>query len=138
MAQLERAMYLRRWREHLPPGSRVLDLGGGVGRFSLWLLEQGCEVELVDPDLRSLWRAVRSAGQLDTGRLDVHWSTGEHLPELAPVDVRNAYVHGPQSRKLFVLPAPPPVPAAKAEPAGGCGGGAEASSHRVCGSHDPY
>lgn len=85
--QLERALYLRRWGDHLPAGARVLDLGGGVGRFAMWLLERGCAVELVDPDLRSLWRAVRSAGQLEAGRLDVHWSTGEHLPDLAPVDV---------------------------------------------------
>ena len=86
--QLERELYLARWRAHLPtaPGTRVLDLGGGIGRFTTWLLQQGLTVELVDPDLRSLWRAVSHAAGLP-GALDVHWSTGEHLPELAPVDV---------------------------------------------------
>lgn len=83
---VERAIYLERWAPWLPGGGRVLDLGGGVGRFTTWLLERGGEVELVDPDLRSLWRAV-SASVGGAGRLDVHWSTGEHLPELAAVDV---------------------------------------------------
>lgn len=84
--QAERALYLDRWAPHLPGGARVLDLGGGVGRFMAWLLGQGCTVELVDPDLRSLWRAVSAAGRIGGGALDVHWSTGEALPPLAPVD----------------------------------------------------
>ena len=84
---VERALYLELWEPFLPHGARVLDLGGGVGRFMQWLLARDCAVELVDPDLRSLWRAVGSAALQGEGRLDVHWSTGESLPELAPVDV---------------------------------------------------
>ena len=83
---VERAIYLEHWERHLRPGCRVLDLGGGVGRFTAWLLERGCEVELVDPDLRSLWRAL-SAVVGGPGSVDLHWATGETLPELAPVDV---------------------------------------------------
>ncbi len=82
---LERELYLRRWGPHLPAGQRVLDLGGGVGRFTRHLLERGGEVELVDPDLRSLWRAVSHSVGLP-GRLDVHWTTGEKLPTLPRVD----------------------------------------------------
>lgn len=83
---VERALYLDFWAEHLPAaGDRVLDLGGGVGRFMDWLLDRDCAVELVDPDLRSLWRAVTSAAG-KPGALDVHWTTGERLPELAPLD----------------------------------------------------
>jgi len=83
---VERALYLDRWEQYLAPRTRVLDLGGGVGRFTTWLLDRGCEVELVDPDLRSLWAAVSSAAGRP-GALDVHWTTGESLPELEPVDV---------------------------------------------------
>lgn len=83
---LERDLYWRRWAPWVPPGSRVLDLGGGIGRFTQLLLQQGCSVELVDPDLESLRRAVWHAAGLP-GALDVHWTTGEQLPELAPVDV---------------------------------------------------
>ena len=83
---VERALYLDFWADWLPEaGHRVLDLGGGVGRFMDWLLSQDCAVELVDPDLRSLWRAVTSAAGKG-GALDVHWSTGECLPSIEPVD----------------------------------------------------
>jgi len=82
----ERTLYLDRWAEHLPARSRVLDLGGGIGRFTQWLLDRECDVELVDPDLRSLWTAVDHAvGR--PGRLDVHWTTGDCLPSVGPVDV---------------------------------------------------
>lgn len=83
---LERDLYVARWDRYVAPGCRVLDLGGGIGRFTTWALDRGCDVELVDPDLRSLWRAVAHAVDRP-GRLDVHWSTGERLPDLAPVDV---------------------------------------------------
>ncbi|MEC9391204.1 MAG: class I SAM-dependent methyltransferase [Myxococcota bacterium] len=83
---LERAMYMDRWADHIPAGSRVLDVGGGIGRFTQWCLDRGCDVHLVDPDLRSLWAAVRHAGGRP-GRLDVHWTTGDRLPSIAPVDV---------------------------------------------------
>lgn len=48
------------WIERfLPPaGSRVLDIGGGPGRYSIWLAEQGYRVTLADlsPDLLDLAR----------------------------------------------------------------------------------
>ena len=87
---LERALYEDRWSQHVPAGSRVLDLGCGIGRFSTWLLARGCEVESVDPDLRCLRALVRHAAALPEtggGRLAAHWSTGETLPDLAPVDL---------------------------------------------------
>lgn len=36
-----------------PPGARVLDIGGGPGRYAIWLAEQGYRVTLADlsPDL---------------------------------------------------------------------------------------
>jgi len=83
---LERELYLRQWGEYIKPGCRVMDLGGGIGRFTQWCLDQGCEVELVDPDLRSLWAAVEHAAGRP-GRLDVHWTTGDRLPDVAPFDV---------------------------------------------------
>jgi 2-polyprenyl-3-methyl-5-hydroxy-6-metoxy-1,4-benzoquinol methylase len=91
---VERALYLDRWETRLTPADgdrlRVLDVGCGIGRFATWMLARGCEVEAVDPDLRSLRALVRHAAELGragcAGRLDVHWATGETLPDLAPVD----------------------------------------------------
>ena len=44
--------------DHLPPSGRVLDAGGGAGRYSIWLAERGYDVTLVD----------LSAGQLAVAR----------------------------------------------------------------------
>ena len=33
---------------YVKPGDRVLDIGGGPGRYSLYLAEQGCDVTLLD------------------------------------------------------------------------------------------
>lgn len=83
--RLERDLYWRRWAPRLRKAGRVLDLGGGIGRFSSLLLDLGWEVELVDPDLRSLQRAVwHAAGK--PGKLAVHWTSGELLPPMAPVE----------------------------------------------------
>lgn len=86
LKRVERELYVHWWREHIRPGLRVLDLGGGIGRFTQMFLDLGCEVELVDPDIRSLRCALdHAAGR--PGRLDLHWTTGEELPDLPPVDV---------------------------------------------------
>ncbi len=83
---LERDLYLHLWEEYMASAGRILDLGGGIGRFTQWFLARGLEVELVDPDLRSLWRALQhSAG--GEGRLDLHWSTAEYLPPMRPFDL---------------------------------------------------
>jgi 2-polyprenyl-3-methyl-5-hydroxy-6-metoxy-1,4-benzoquinol methylase len=44
---------------HLPPEGRVLDLGGGPGRYTLWLAERGYRVALADlsPALLDIARA---------------------------------------------------------------------------------
>src|SRR5215208_6831641 len=33
---------------HLPPGARVLDIGGGPGRYAIWLAQRGHPVVLTD------------------------------------------------------------------------------------------
>ncbi|HKC76672.1 MAG TPA: class I SAM-dependent methyltransferase [Chloroflexota bacterium] len=54
---------------YLPPGARVLDSGGGPGRYSLWLAERGHRVVLADlsPELLAIARdkvAASAAGAL--------------------------------------------------------------------------
>ena len=83
---LERDLYQHHWGQWFEGAQRVLDLGCGAGRFTQWLLAHGREVEAVDPDLRSLWRILAHVAG-GPGRLDLHWSTGERLPQVAPVDL---------------------------------------------------
>ena len=46
--RLEYTHTIEALEEHLPSGGRVLDAGGGAGRYSIWLAEQGYDVTLVD------------------------------------------------------------------------------------------
>ncbi len=70
---------------HVPAGARVLEIGGGSGRYARWLAARGCNVVLTDfsPALVSLARdylaatpgieAVQVADARDLSR----WSAGE-------------------------------------------------------------
>ena len=110
--QRERNLYLHHWAPWIPTEGRVLDLGGGVGRFSTWLLDQGLSVDLVDPDLRSLWRALQHASGR-AGSIDLHWSTAECMPSIGLFDAAVAaevlcYVEDPRQalEKLAACLAP--------------------------------
>jgi tellurite methyltransferase len=106
--EIERAIYLREWAGSLAPGSRVLDVGGGIGRFAVWCLERGCSVELVDADEESLERAMaHSKGR--PGSIGFHWTTAERLPDLGDFDVAIA------CELLCYLEAPEPIVAALRE-----------------------
>src|SRR5260370_39204481 len=45
---MEFAVTQRVAADYLPAGARVLDIGGGPGRYSLWLAERGHHVTLAD------------------------------------------------------------------------------------------
>ncbi|MSQ31355.1 MAG: class I SAM-dependent methyltransferase [Dehalococcoidia bacterium] len=62
---LEWALTRRRILQHLPEKSRVLDIGGGPGRYALWLASLGHRVVLADltPELLDIARLkVRESG----------------------------------------------------------------------------
>lgn len=97
---------------YLPPRGRVLDIGGGPGRYTIWLAQRGYRVVLADlsPELLSIALAkIKQAGvgpmveaivQADARNLS-HWSANSfdavlslgpfyHLPD--PEDRRRAAV----------------------------------------------
>jgi SAM-dependent methyltransferase len=95
--ELERAIYLRDWAAFVPAGTRVLDVGGGIGRFAVWCLDRGCSVVLIEADPESLARAVAHTG----GRIEAHWTTAERMPDVDGFDVAIAcellcYVESPE------------------------------------------
>ena len=83
---LERELYIDVWKSYVSPTAKILDIGGGVGRLTQWLLNQHCQVQVIDPDLRSLWQLVSLAAG-GPGHIDVHWSTAEKMPLLGTFDV---------------------------------------------------
>lgn len=40
---------IKQLESHLPPSGHLLDAGGGAGRYTVWLAEQGYEVTLIEP-----------------------------------------------------------------------------------------
>jgi SAM-dependent methyltransferase len=62
---LEFAITCHTLAAYLPPKARILDIGGGPGRYAIWLAQQGCRVVLADlsPELLFLARArIAQAG----------------------------------------------------------------------------
>ena len=49
---------------YIKPGDRVLDAGGGPGRYSLWLAERGCDVTLLDLSDENVKFALEKAAAL--------------------------------------------------------------------------
>ncbi|MDZ7745756.1 MAG: methyltransferase domain-containing protein [Halobacteriales archaeon] len=47
--RLEWSGSIKQLETHLPPSGRILDAGGGAGRYTVWLAEQGYEVMLIEP-----------------------------------------------------------------------------------------
>jgi S-adenosylmethionine-dependent methyltransferase len=52
--------YLNRY---IKPGDKVLDLGGGPGRYSLYLAELGCDVTLADLSEKNVEYAMKKSGE---------------------------------------------------------------------------
>ncbi|MDX8352528.1 class I SAM-dependent methyltransferase [Cognatiyoonia sp. IB215182] len=59
------------WAEALAPGSRVLDLGAGVGRHALWLAERGHQVMALDAAPEGLAEIARF-GSVETVEARMH------------------------------------------------------------------
>ncbi len=84
LKQAERDLVLHHWWPYIQGGS-VLDVGCGIGRFTLPLLQRGYGVTGVDADIDSLRRlAWHAAGR--NGALDLHWSSAHTLPD-GPFDL---------------------------------------------------
>lgn len=50
---------------YIKPGDKVLDVGGGPGRYSLYLAEKGCKVTLVDLSEENVCFALQKAKEAD-------------------------------------------------------------------------
>ena len=70
---LEFAITTHALEKYLPPRGRILDLGGGPGRYSIWLAQRGYQVVLADlsPNLLEIARTKISAAGVQTCMEDV-------------------------------------------------------------------
>jgi S-adenosylmethionine-dependent methyltransferase len=77
---IEFAVNAHALENHLPPGARVLDIGGGPARYALWLAKRGHRVTLAD----------LSPEQLVVARRRVSESPhGARVEEIVEADARN-------------------------------------------------
>lgn len=83
MAQYD--LYRHHWRQGLVHAERILDIGCGVGRFTVPLVEEGRTLIGVDGDLKSLQRCAWGCAGY-SGNLDLYWTTGNRLPNIEPVE----------------------------------------------------
>lgn len=58
---------LRMMNRYILPGDSVLDIGGGPGRYSIYLSEKGCDVTLIDLSEKCVEFAKQKAGELGVG-----------------------------------------------------------------------
>ncbi len=75
---VEWEVHSRAFQQWLEPGSRVLDLGGGPGRWAIWLAERGHRVVLGD----------LSPVQLDIARREIA-AAGAPVEEVVELDARD-------------------------------------------------
>jgi ubiquinone/menaquinone biosynthesis C-methylase UbiE len=62
--QLEFARTKEIISRHVGFACRILDVGGGPGVYATWLLEQGCDVDLVDPVPKHIEQATQAFAPL--------------------------------------------------------------------------
>jgi ubiquinone/menaquinone biosynthesis C-methylase UbiE len=87
LKQLEKRLYLRQlapWWDAVPQGGRVLDYGGGIGRFASAWLDRGQHVTLAEPNANALTLALGHLARREPagGRFELYNLAGESLAPL--------------------------------------------------------
>lgn len=107
--RLERDFYHRlEWEETtyylervLPESGRILDVGGGAGRYSIWLARRGYTATLVDPSERQVELAASKAAEHEVdGSLTVERGDVRSLPYEADAFDATLCLGGPLSHVL--------------------------------------
>ncbi len=101
---VEFAVTRRAIEDYLPAGARVLDIGGGPGRYSLWLAERGHRVALADlsPRLIAIARDRVAASPLAALVDDIAVADARDLSQWADASFDAALSLGP----FYHLPDP--------------------------------
>ncbi|WP_411678411.1 class I SAM-dependent methyltransferase [Caproicibacter sp.] len=57
----------RMMNRYIKPGDKILDIGGGPGRYSIYYTQKGCDVTLVDLSSENVKFALEKSKELHTG-----------------------------------------------------------------------
>jgi ubiquinone/menaquinone biosynthesis C-methylase UbiE len=109
--RMEFAVSKRVLSDYLPPGGRVLDCGGGPGRYAIWLASQGYEVTLFDLSRACLDRARAEVESLGVS-LQYELGTATDLSRFSDASFDVVLLMGPlyhlrqvQERRLALMEA---------------------------------
>lgn len=92
----ELGVTLRALREHLPPPpARILDIGGGPGRYAIALAEQGYSVTLLDLSRVNLKLAELKADEVGVTLADMAQANALDLSHITEGDFDAALLMGP-------------------------------------------
>lgn len=80
--------------KYIRPGDRVLDIGGGPGRYAIHYAQMGCDVTLVDLSEGNIEYAGRMAAE-QGARLEMHVKNCLALDELALGEYDHVFLMGP-------------------------------------------
>ncbi len=92
--RMEFAITTRYLSQHLPGSGRVLDCGGGPGRYALWLAERGYDVSLIDLSPKCPEWAQREAERASL-RLETAEGTATDLSRFSDESFDAALLLGP-------------------------------------------
>jgi S-adenosylmethionine-dependent methyltransferase len=109
--RMEFAVSKRLLSDHLPPRGRLLDCGGGPGRYAIWLASQGFDVTLFDLSRACLDKAGAEA-QLQSLHLQYELGTATDLSRFQDASFDAVLLMGPlyhlrqiEERRLALMEA---------------------------------
>ena len=79
---------------YIKPGDKVLDIGGGPGRYSLWLAGIGCDVTLFDLSGENVSFATDKAAELGL-KIKAFEGDARHVDEVVPGQFDHVLIMGP-------------------------------------------
>lgn len=98
----EFAVTLRALKEFLPPvPAKIVDIGGGPGRYALSLAEQGYDMTLVDLSDSNLEFARQKAAESGVHLVDIHQANALDLSTFQSRSFDGALMMGPLYHLLF-------------------------------------
>ncbi len=84
---------------YIKPGDRILDIGGGPGRYSIYYAEKGCDVTLVDLSSENVRFALEKAREMNVS-IEAIYGDAREVSKLVNGKFDHVFVMGPMYHLL--------------------------------------
>ena len=85
--------------KYIKPGDRILDIGGGPGRYSIYFAKKGCDVTLIDLSSENVKFALGKAEEMSTNIKAIHGDARE-VNEIVKGKFDHIFIMGPMYHLL--------------------------------------